>query len=94
MAKVIYIASEHRGRTTVYAGTVETLVERVFGYTLECGHSWNQKINRYPKSAKALVTALEKSVDETQGGCFNRDYYFQTTKEEAVANGWNIYERN
>lgn len=92
MAKVVYIAKEHRERVSVYAGTVETLVSRAFGYTLECGNSWNRKINRNPKSEKALVSALNKSVDETQGGCYSRDYYFATTKDEVISNGWNIYE--
>lgn len=93
MAKVVYIASVHKDRTTVYAGTVEELVKSVFGYTLECGWSWNHKINRNPKSVSALVTALDKSVEETQGGCYNRDYYYATTKEEAEANGFRISER-
>ena len=31
--------TEHR-----YTGTMDYLVNQVFGYTLECGHSWNDKI--------------------------------------------------
>ena len=55
-------------RETIYEGTVEYLVGNVFGYTLECGNSWNRKINRNPKSITALVTALNKSYNEIEGG--------------------------
>ena len=55
-------------REMVYEGTVEHLVGNVFGYTLECGNSWNRKINRRPKSISALVTALNKSYNEIEGG--------------------------
>lgn len=64
MAKQVTIISIHRGREYEFTGTVEELVKNVFGYTLECGHSWNPRIPRYPKSAKALVNALNKSADE------------------------------
>ena len=75
MAKEITIRSWHHGHSHDYTGTVEELRENVFGYTLDCGHSWNPKINRYPKTAKALLKALEQSVEETQGGCYDRDSY-------------------
>lgn len=48
-------------------GTLEELI-KYHGYTLECGHSWNNKINMHPKSIKGLVTALNKSAKETDGG--------------------------
>lgn len=64
MAKQITIISYHRGHEHEYTGTVAELVENVFGYTLECGHSWNPRIPRYPKTARALVNALNKSADE------------------------------
>lgn len=57
-----YIKSIHRGRKTIYKGTIEYLVSRVFGYTLDCGHSWDNSINKNPKTAKALVNALNKSA--------------------------------
>ena len=60
-------------RETIYEGTVEYLVGNVFGYTLECGNSWNHKINRKPKSITALVTALNKSYNEIEGG-FTRSW--------------------
>jgi ribosomal protein L17 len=72
MAKVFKVRVTKSGmngsRETVYEGTVEHLVKNVFGYTLECGASWNRKINRNPKTVGALVTALNASYDETEGG--------------------------
>lgn len=75
MANEITIRSYHRGRMHDYTGTVEDLRSRVFGYTLECGHSWNSKIDRFPKTGKALVKALNQSVRETQRACYDRDSY-------------------
>lgn len=60
-------------RETIFEGTLEHLRNGVFGYTLECGASWNPKINRYPKTIKALITAINKSYDETEGG-YTRSY--------------------
>lgn len=79
MAKVYYVKSTHRGRETIWEGTLEYLKEKVFSYTLECGHSWNPKINRDPKTIKSLVNALEKSAIEC-----NRYYdsYYVSSKEE------------
>ena len=56
--------SIHNGRKTIYGGTLEYLLNDVFGYTLECGNSWNPKIPRYPKTIKSLVNALNKSAEE------------------------------
>lgn len=75
MAKTITIRSYHRGHSHDYTGTVDELRTNVFGYKLECGHSWNPKINMYPKTGAALVKALNQSVAETQGGCFEQDSY-------------------
>lgn len=80
--KIAYVAKTRKGRTTIWAGTIEELRTNVFGYTLECGNSWNRKISREPKSVASLVNNLNKSVDETQGGCYERDYYEVTTKEQ------------
>jgi hypothetical protein len=55
-------------RETVYEGTIDYLVNNVFGYTLECGKSWNRKINDNPKTIGALVKALNASYDEIEGG--------------------------
>lgn len=50
-------------RETEYTGTMEYLVNDVFGYTLECGHSWDSKINDSPKTGKSLVKALNESAN-------------------------------
>ena len=42
---VIFISFFYKGRETIYAGTREYLIDRTFGYTLACGHSWNAKIS-------------------------------------------------
>lgn len=75
MAKEYTIKSYHRGRCTTYTGTLDYLIDNVFGYTLQCGNAYNHKIPLRPKTAKSLVNALNKSVDETQGGCYERDSY-------------------
>lgn len=77
--KLIYIASIHNGRKTIYGGTLEYLLNNVFGYVLECGNSWNRKIPRYPKSAKSLVKALNDSAYECNK--YN-DFYDLSSKEE------------
>jgi ribosomal protein L17 len=60
-------------RETVFEGTLEYLKSSVFGYTIECGHSWNHKINPNPKTIKALISSINKSYDETEGG-YTRSY--------------------
>ena len=63
-----------RNTITEFTGTIEELV-KTFSYTLECGNSWNPKINRNPKTAKGLESALNKSVQETQGSSYYPDHY-------------------
>ena len=70
--KIYSVNSIHRGRTTTYTGTLEYLENNVFGYTLECGHSWNNKIPRYPKTIKSLINALNNSAEECR---HYYDYY-------------------
>ena len=72
--KTFTVIKTRRGKETPYTGTVAELTE-IFSYTLECGNSWNSKINRNPKTAVSLVSALNKSVAETQGSCYDPDYY-------------------
>lgn len=55
-------------------GTLAQLTN-YFGYTLKCGNSWNRSIPTKPKTIKSLVLALNKSVAETQGSCYNQDFY-------------------
>ena len=83
--KVHYIASVHRDRTTIFAGTLEYLENRVFGYTLECGHSWNNKIKRFPKTVNALVNALNASADAC---CRYSDSYHIASKDEIDQYGY------
>lgn len=76
MAKT-YTITKTRTRTGSerdYTGTVEELT-KVFAYTLDCGNSYNPKINTKPKTVKGLLTALDKSVQETQGSCYYPDRY-------------------
>jgi hypothetical protein len=45
-----------------------------FGYTLEIGRSWNQKI-KHPNditTIKQFMTALEKSYGEKEANCYDR----------------------
>lgn len=72
--KTFTIIKTRRGNQSEFTGTIESLVKD-FSYTLECGNSWNPKINRNPKTAKSLVSALNKSVAETMGACYDPDYY-------------------
>ena len=74
------VICHHRGRATEYTGTLEYLIKDVFGYTLEAGKSYEwergaRKVNTNPKSGKGLVAALNNAVANTQGGCFNQDWY-------------------
>lgn len=86
---LVFIASNHRESRTIWCGSVERLIDRVFGYTLECGHSWNDKINRYPKTARGLVNALNKSAVECRR---YSDYYDVSSYEEFVINGGTLDE--
>ena len=85
MTEQITIHKHHRGRVREYVGTVAELVQNTFGYTLECGHSHNYHISRFPQTAKALVKALNQSVNETQGGCFEQDAYYLVENGVEVA---------
>ena len=77
--KQVYIKHIHNDRTMMYAGTIDYLNNRVFGYTLECGNSWNHKISRYPKTGKSLVKALNDSAYECRR--YNDSYYLSTKEE-------------
>ena len=63
-SKLYYIKSYHRSHMSIWEGTLDYLENRVFGYTLECGNSWNPKIKRYPKTGASLVNALNQSALE------------------------------
>ena len=75
MAKEITVKTIYKGREHLYTGTIDYLVKHVFGYKLDCGYSWNNKINPNPKTGKSLISNLNKAEEETHGGCFERTYY-------------------
>ena len=81
MPKVYYLKSYHRGKDTIIKGTVEQL-KNYFGYTLECGYSWNHKINQNPTTYKGLISAINKSYHETQGCCYDQDYVSEATEND------------
>lgn len=60
--KTYRVKAIHREHETIYEGTIEYLTTEVFGYSLECGHSWNSKIPRFPKTIKSLINALNDSA--------------------------------
>lgn len=70
MAKIYTVRSYHSSsmiapeRFHDYTGTIDELIKNVFGYTLECGNSWNRKIPLHPKTGKSLVKALNDSASE------------------------------
>lgn len=72
--KTFTIIKTRRGRKTEETGTLAELT-KYFGNTLADGHSYNSRINLAPKSAKDLVSALNKSVAELQRGSFDPNYY-------------------
>lgn len=73
MAKKEYtVISHHRGRETEFRGTLDRLVNEVFGYTLLCGNSWNPRIPLQPKSINSLIRALNNSAYECRR---YEDYY-------------------
>jgi hypothetical protein len=48
MSKEITILIHRNGRETEATGTLDYLVNNYFGYTLECGQSWErEKGNKY-----------------------------------------------
>lgn len=74
--KLVALVKTHRSRKTLWVGTINELA-KAFGYTLECGWSYNHKIKTADEitTIKSLVSNLTKSVRETQGCCWDPDYY-------------------
>lgn len=68
------ILCNRQERITSYTGTIPYLVNEVFGYKLQCGHEYNSKINKNPKTIKSLITALNDSARELQPNTIP-DYY-------------------
>ncbi len=55
-------------RTTT--GTIQELTE-YFSYTLEVGNSWDPKVNRNPKTIKALVSNVNRAYDASTGNGYS-----------------------
>lgn len=73
--KVTTIRARGNDRVSEYTGTLEELVNEVFGYTLEIGNSYNSRISRKPKTIRGLISALQKSSDIRYGCTYTREYY-------------------
>ena len=73
MKKVFKVKKTRGERESIFEGTLDHLIDGVFGYTLECGNSWNRKIQRHPKTIKSLIKAINASYDEIEGG-YTRSY--------------------
>ena len=54
-----------RTRSYTLKGTLEELIEAT-RYTFEVGHSYNRKINLYPKTIKSFISNYEKALGEQQ----------------------------
>ena len=96
MEKIFYINKYHCGHHTIIKGTIKGLT-KYFDYTLDCGYSWNQKINTEPKTYKSLISNLNKSYHETQGSCFDQDFVDEATEDDyinAEAKGYTTSEAN
>lgn len=93
MAKAIkyyYVKEYHRGRYRIIKGTLEALIS-YFGYTLECGRSWNDRINSEPKTYKSLISNLNKSYQETMDSCYDPDFVVEATEEDYINAAANNY---
>ena len=82
MTKIYTVVCERdRGSNLKFTGTIEELVNGVFGYTLDCGRSYqhekgNSKINTNPKSAASLITNLNKAVNNSAANGYAGKRYF------------------
>lgn len=82
--KLFYVKSIERtlgnnaNREIIWEGTLEYLKERVFSYTLECGHFQSDKI----KTIKSLVFALNNSA----GACYGYGFYYKISSKEEFDN--------
>ena len=70
------------GRRSDHESEYTSITEAVkaYSYTLECGASWshepgNQKINCSPKTAKSLVSNLNKAVDNSAANGYSSTRY-------------------
>ena len=80
MKKEIKIIKTRNGKDSEIIGTIDYLVNQYFGYTLECGQSYerekgNRKINTNPKSGKSLVDNLNKAVNNSAANGYSDTYF-------------------
>lgn len=73
------IIVHRRNRDREVTGTIEYLT-RYFGYTLECGKSWerergNKKINLHPTTGKSLVTNLNNAVTNSAANGYSSEWF-------------------
>lgn len=73
--------TSRNNRTTYFEGTLEYLINNVFGYTLECGKSWehekgNKKIDTKPKTIKSLITNLNNAQNNSAANSYSGVDYF------------------
>lgn len=87
--KILYVAAHRNGSVTIWGATQEAMNHSIFGYTLECGNSWNHKIPREPKGVKRLVKALNDSADECRR---YHDWYEEATPEQIAYFKENVAE--
>ena len=76
------VHNDEREVTRDLAGLIE-----YFSYTLEVGASWNNKINRNPKTIKSFLTNLQNSYEEKEASCYNRTHVSLKEIPEAVIQG-------
>jgi hypothetical protein len=73
--------TRHRtGQKYEFTGTLDELINTVFGYTLEKGASWqhekgNKKINRHPKNIAALIANLNAAVNNAAANGYAGESY-------------------
>ena len=78
MKQVYVITTERRGHTNTYTGTLDYLVDRCFGYTIEC--------NGYSRNCQSLNTLLGRLNGGTSYWSISTYYTGRkATKEEAAA---------
>jgi molybdopterin converting factor small subunit len=92
----IYVIITNKNRESRAVGTLEYL-KKYFGYTLEVGRSWNNKI-KWPgdiKTIKSLESNLQKSYEEKEAQTFNRTMVsIGTPTEEEIAEWKEKNQRN
>jgi hypothetical protein len=60
-------------RDRIVEGTLTELIS-YFSYTLEIGHSYNNKINKTPTTIKSFISNLQKSFKIKEGSCYEKTF--------------------